>query len=712
MNRAHSPHIVTWPAVLSVVVLALTSPAVAQPVLYVDGDAPPAGNGQAWGSAYRFLQDALADAAASGGAVTEIRVAQGVYTPDRDESNPQGAGECFLPGGAGCPDAGCEAAVCAVLPLCCASAWDQLCVDIAVDECTVARSYTFQLVSGVELLGGYAGNGAPDPDQRDPAGNGSVLSGDLAGNDGPGLFDNNDENAFHVVTGSGTDTTAVLDGFTITAGHANGAAWPELGTSGGGFLSDGGSPTVNDCLFVGNRAEQYGGGLSTVNDAIAMVTNTVFLNNAAGITGGGMDNALGADVDVSNCTFEGNAVSETYPGCGAGLNNFSASPTISNCVFTGNTARDGGGLTNDTQANPTIIDCEFTDNWAAWGAGAMVNVTGSSPTITGCTFSGNVGNIDAGGFGGIAGAIVNWADCSPTITDCRFEQNDAATTGGAIVNNINSSPVITNCEFINNSAANDGGAINNYDNSNPQLVNCLFVGNTAGAWGGGLLDDLGCRSVLTNCTFALNSSDAAGGAVAVSSLGAGAGTPIPTVLTNCVLWGNTAPQGAEIALMNSLSEVSVSHSDVRGGEAAVFVDLGSNLTWGDGNIDANPLFADAGGGDYRLSAGSPAIDAADTTSVPAGVTADLDGSPRLVNDPCREDTGLGGPPVADMGAYEFQNGSCDLDGSGTVGVGDFLDLLAAWGDCPDPCPPSCPADFDGDCTVGVGDFLILLANWG
>ncbi|MHC4970424.1 MAG: hypothetical protein ACYTF4_17670 [Planctomycetota bacterium] len=53
----------------------------------------------------------------------------------------------------------------------------------------------------------------------------------------------------------------------------------------------------------------------------------------------------------------------------------------------------------------------------------------------------------------------------------------------------------------------------------------------------------------------------------------------------------------------------------------------------------------------------------------------------------------------------------DADGDCVVGVIDFLDLLAAWGPCPDPCPPSCPTDFDGDCDVGVIDFLILLANW-
>jgi hypothetical protein len=53
----------------------------------------------------------------------------------------------------------------------------------------------------------------------------------------------------------------------------------------------------------------------------------------------------------------------------------------------------------------------------------------------------------------------------------------------------------------------------------------------------------------------------------------------------------------------------------------------------------------------------------------------------------------------------------DLDGDGSVSVADFVLLLAVWGPCPPPCPPSCPGDIDGDCAVGVNDFLLLLANW-
>ncbi|MHC5047054.1 MAG: hypothetical protein ACYTGY_10890 [Planctomycetota bacterium] len=52
----------------------------------------------------------------------------------------------------------------------------------------------------------------------------------------------------------------------------------------------------------------------------------------------------------------------------------------------------------------------------------------------------------------------------------------------------------------------------------------------------------------------------------------------------------------------------------------------------------------------------------------------------------------------------------DTDGDGSVGIADFLDLLAAWGPCPDP-PGPCLSDLDNDGEVGVADFLVLLASW-
>ena len=52
----------------------------------------------------------------------------------------------------------------------------------------------------------------------------------------------------------------------------------------------------------------------------------------------------------------------------------------------------------------------------------------------------------------------------------------------------------------------------------------------------------------------------------------------------------------------------------------------------------------------------------------------------------------------------------DVDHDCSVGIVDFLLVLANWGPC-DDCA-NCPADLDGDCTVGILDFLALLGAWG
>ena len=79
----------------------------------------------------------------------------------------------------------------------------------------------------------------------------------------------------------------------------------------------------------------------------------------------------------------------------------------------------------------------------------------------------------------------------------------------------------------------------------------------------------------------------------------------------------------------------------------------------------------------------------------------------------------GSEPSASGGnmlGYFYTPATCtaaaDLDGDGDVDINDFLTLLASWGPCAAPCPPSCVADIDNDCEVGISDLLALLATWG
>ena len=52
----------------------------------------------------------------------------------------------------------------------------------------------------------------------------------------------------------------------------------------------------------------------------------------------------------------------------------------------------------------------------------------------------------------------------------------------------------------------------------------------------------------------------------------------------------------------------------------------------------------------------------------------------------------------------------DVDDDCSVGLMDFGEMLAGWGDCPAP-PTGCRSDTNRDGRVDVGDLFILLANW-
>ena len=111
-------------------------------------------------------------------------------------------------------------------------------------------------------------------------------------------------------------------------------------------------------------------------------------------------------------------------------------------------------------------------------------------------------------------------------------------------------------------------------------------------------------------------------------------------MTNCVLWGNSAgTSGDEIALVNASQPASLdmSYTDLPVGPNEIHVEPNCTLIWGNGNISADPCFADPNGpdgdpntwedNDYHLSPNSPCIDAGDPIGSYAGQT-DIDGQGR------------------------------------------------------------------------------------
>ncbi|MBI4582064.1 MAG: C10 family peptidase, partial [Planctomycetes bacterium] len=253
--------------------------------------------------------------------------------------------------------------------------------------------------------------------------------------------------------------------------------------------------------------------------------------------------------------------------------------------------------------------------------------------------------------------------------------------GGAILCT-GASPTITHCIIRGNTAPRDGGAVACFDAS-PTVANCLIVGNSA-ARGGAIAARGAGRPSIVNCTIAGNSAQQGG---AVFSL-AGSGPE----LINTILWGNNANNGGQISLQDDTapSSAAVRYCTVQGGAAAVEVSAGSILDWGSGNLETDPAFADAPGGDYRLSAGSACINAGTNDALGEPADTDLDGAPRLFDD------------TVDIGAYEFGS----IHDCNHNGVADADDPDADGDGIPDDCD-NCPQlanadqrDTDGD---GVGD---------
>ena len=356
-----------------------------------------------------------------------------------------------------------------------------------------------------------------------------------------------------VVTANGVDSSAKLDGFTITNGNA---------TYGGGMDSINSSPTVSNCTFSGNTASYYGGGMR-----IAFSSPT-----------------------VTNCTFSGNTSVEN----GGGMYNWTSSPTVTNCTFSGNTSVENGGGMGNNNSSPNVINCTFSGNSADYGGG-MYNDSSSSPTVTNCTFSENTAGIEGGGM-----HSHNYS--SPTVTNCTFSGN-SADYGGGMVHYDNSTPTVTNCTFSGNSAVLIGGGMYNGYQSSSTVTNCTFSGNTVGNYsGGGMYNDTYSSSTVTNCTFSQNTAGTNGGGMYNNF------SSSPTV-TNCVLWG-----GSPDELSSLSSAFSITYSDIQGGfEGTGNINADPMFVDPDGLDNVVGTEDD----DLHLTTGSPCIDTGTSSGAPA-----------------------------------------------------------------------------------------------
>lgn len=244
------------------------------------------------------------------------------------------------------------------------------------------REATFQLKSGVAIYGGFDGT-ETSLSQRDFETNLTILSGDV------GAEGDNTDNAYHVVTGSGVDATAILDGFTITGGFG---LTQTQQFNGGGMNNLSGSPTLTNVIFTENNGS-FGGGMYNYASSPTLVNVTFHDNWAAG--GGGVYNDSSSSPTITDTTF----IDNTALISGGGMENANGShPTLSNVLFSGNIGDSnfatGGGMMN-TLSNPTLTNVTFSDNFAVYQGGAMYNQN-SSPILTNVTFFSNYTAVNGG----------------------------------------------------------------------------------------------------------------------------------------------------------------------------------------------------------------------------------------------------------------------------------------------------------------------------
>jgi len=270
--------------------------------------------------------------------------------------------------------------------------------------------------------------------------------------------------------------------------------------------------------------------------------------------------------------------------CGGGILFDASSGTVRNCAIVQNTTIWGGGICCINPCSVTLIDCTIAENVVEEDGGGVGAWDGSSMTLTNCIIRGN----STTGSEVIGGGVGCGSNSSVTMTECIISGNSSADAGGGVAC-WQASLILTRCAILNNTGGDYFGGGVYAGHGSATLTNCLIARNTAPRGGGGVASSYPDASVtISNCTIWGNSGGSEWGGGGVLCRNASA------TVTNSIIWGNTSPSGDQIAVAQGASALTIAYSNVAGGQAEAHVDGGCTLNWGEGNIDANPLYAEQG----------------------------------------------------------------------------------------------------------------------
>jgi len=248
------------------------------------------------------------------------------------------------------------------------------------------REKHFALKNGVGVYGGFNGT-ETSLSQRNYISNPTILSGDL------GIPDYPDDNCLNIVKNNNSvleylDSTAVLDGFTITKGYDN--VLNDYVSGGAAVSNKNAAPKICNCIFEDNYSINDGGAVYNRNSVTAYsgrtinYINCIFRNNITDAFGAALYNRSYCNLNIENCIFRNN-YSSYY--CGALLTDGNAE--IVNCLFENNYAENTGSAiafnTATFDAPINIINTTVVNNSAGCQDGGICTfLTTNTTYLTNC----------------------------------------------------------------------------------------------------------------------------------------------------------------------------------------------------------------------------------------------------------------------------------------------------------------------------------------
>jgi len=431
-------------------------------------------------------------------------------------------------------------------------------------------------------------------------------------------------------TGTGDWTNAVLtisNGVRLASSVAGNVVW----VSNGEYVISAQINITNGITVRGwgaNRADMVVDGSNvtycfSINHANALLAGLTVMRGTNSGGGGGIYVSPNGGT-ISNCV-----VKDCIAGTGGGVHlngngRLTCSAILGNKTTVGNSGMTGGGVYLNGHNN-VVSNCMIASNdttlGTSGGGGGLAFSSGTNCLLTDSTIHSNVVQ-------GYGGGIVVYNSLNFTVNRCVISNNFTTTAayGGGIYVWPGSTGVIENCMIVNNSIPLGQGGGAYIGVGVIWMRNCLIKGNSPRnhnlRYGGGLYLEKGAR--VDSCTVVGNTNTYSG-----HGGGIWANTNDVTIV-NSVVWSN---EGGDIAVSSgtlTLTNCCVSNATVFGGP---------------GNITNNPVFVDPGADNWRLSKGSPCINAGLNQPWMIGAV-DLDGHSRM--DHFRRQ--------ADIGAYEYLAG--------------------------------------------------------